>query len=89
MAVHLGETDESKIDSMSNIFFEDVLAALGRKLNYDAIVNYAGNSYFEKSWEIITENNPMHIKKEVVDKTGIGSMIEQMNLGKIAIKIKE
>lgn len=86
VAVHLGEVDEEKINNMSYLFLESVLTALGKKLNYDAVVNYAGNSYFEKSWEVITENNPMNVKKTVTDKTGIGSMIEAMNSGKIVIK---
>ena len=44
---------------MSMLFFEDVLYELGKKLNYDAIVNYAGNSFCEKSWKMIQESNPM------------------------------
>lgn len=46
---------------MSFVFFEQVLDELGHKLHYDAIVNYAGNSFFEKSWELISEHNPFHI----------------------------
>lgn len=44
---------------MSYVFFEDVLEELGHKLNFEAIANYAGNSFMEKSWDIITEANPM------------------------------
>ena len=44
---------------MSYIFFEDVIEQLGHKLVYDAIVNYAGNSFCENSWEMIMENNPL------------------------------
>ena len=51
--------DEEQINNMSYVFFEDVLEELGHKLTYDAIVNYAGNSFCEKSWEMITEHNPM------------------------------
>ena len=36
---------------------------LGRKLNYDAVVNYAGNSFCEKSWEMIMDSNPMMINE--------------------------
>lgn len=46
---------------MSYVFFNDVLEELGHKLNYDAIVNYAGNSFAEKSWDMIVENNPFNI----------------------------
>lgn len=45
---------------MSYIFFEDILEELGHKLSYDAIVNYAGNSFCEKSWEMIMDSNPMN-----------------------------
>ena len=51
--------DEEQIDNMSYVFFEDVLEELGHKLSYDAIVNYAGNSFCEKSWDMIVDSNPM------------------------------
>ena len=44
---------------MSYMLFESVLEELGRKLNYDAVVNYAGNSFCEKSWDMIMDSNPM------------------------------
>lgn len=44
---------------MSYIFFSDVLDELGHKLNFEAIVNYAGNSFVEKSWDMIMDSNPM------------------------------
>ena len=63
MAAHLGEADENRIDNMSFIFFEDVLAELNCKLTYDAIANYAGNSFMEKSWDLITEHHPFFRNK--------------------------
>ena len=54
--------DEAQINGMSYVFFEDVLSELGHKLNYDAIVNYAGNSFMEKSWDLIVKHNPMNMK---------------------------
>ena len=51
--------DEEQINNMSYIFFNDVLEELGHKLSYDAIVNYAGNSFVEKSWDMIVDANPM------------------------------
>ena len=53
--------DEELINNMSYVFFEDVLEELGHKLSYDAVVNYAGNSFCEKSWDMIQETNPMLI----------------------------
>lgn len=60
IATHLGVIDEEQINNMSYIFFEDILDELGHKLTYDAVVNYAGNSFCEKSWDIIMENYPMN-----------------------------
>lgn len=59
MATHLGVVDEDQINNMSYLFFEEILEELGRKLNYDAVVNYAGNSFCEKSWDMIMDSNPM------------------------------
>ena len=59
VATHLGVIDEEQINNMSWLFFEEILEELGRKLNYDAVVNYAGNSFVEKSWEMIMDSNPM------------------------------
>lgn len=50
---------EDIIDEMSLPFFDDVLEALGKRVTYDAVVNYAGNSFCEKSWEMISDNNPL------------------------------
>ena len=59
IATHLGVIDEEQINNMSYIFFEDVLEELGHKLSYDAIVNYAGNSFCKDSWDMIMETNPL------------------------------
>ena len=59
IAVHLGVVEEEKIDNMSYVFFQKVLSGLGHKLIYDAVVNYAGNSFCEKSWETIMNNYPL------------------------------
>lgn len=56
--------DEKQIDEMSYVFFEDVLEELGHKLQYEAVVNYAGNAFCEKSSEIIAEYNPMNLKSK-------------------------
>lgn len=44
---------------MSYVLFNDVLEQLGHKLNFEAIANYAGNSFMEKSWDMIMDANPM------------------------------
>ena len=64
IAVHLGIVDEEAILNMSWVFFEDVLLQLGKKLNYDAVVNYAGNAFAKNSWKMIMESNPMTPEKK-------------------------
>lgn len=49
---------------MSYVFFEDVLEELGHKLTYDAVVNYAGNAFCEKSWDIISDHNPLLVNTD-------------------------
>jgi len=44
---------------MSIPFFNNVLAMLGKRVNYDAVVNYAGNSFAKDSWKLIQDANPM------------------------------
>lgn len=69
---------------MSLLFFEDVLEELGKKLNYDAIVNYAGNSFCEKSWTMIQEAYPMGEGK----KTGTSSVATFFENATVVVKGK-
>ena len=82
MAVHLGIVDEEQINNMSYIFFEDVLKELGHKLTYDAVVNYAGNSFCEKSWDMITEHNPFKAEEPSMDAglQGIANMFNKASV---------
>ena len=61
VAVHLGVADEEQINDMSYVFFDDVLRELGYKLHFEAISNYAGNAFCEKSWDMIEKSNPFNI----------------------------
>lgn len=70
---------------MSLIFFEDVLMELGKKLNYDAVVNYAGNSFCEKSWNMIQDAHPMTSGK----KTGNSSVAAFFENATIVVKGKD
>lgn len=82
IAVHLGIIDEEQINNMSYIFFEDILEELGHKLNYDAVVNFAGNSFCEKSWDMIQESNPMNTAKDPAAKAmeGVAHMFNSANV---------
>ena len=61
IATHLGVVDEEQINNMSHLFFQDVLTELGYKLSYEAVVNYAGNSFCKDSWDMIMDTNPMNV----------------------------
>ena len=64
IAAHLGVVDENQINQMSYVFFDDVLMELGYKLNFEAVSNYAGNSFCAKSWDMIMTSNPFNIASE-------------------------
>lgn len=49
---------------MSIPFFNTVLAQLGKRVNYDAVVNYAGNAFAKDSWKLIQEANPLNKPKK-------------------------
>ena len=57
---------------MSYLFFQSILTELGHKLNYEAVINYAGNSFCKDSWDMITDSNPM-----TMDDNGHGSKKQQ------------
>lgn len=59
IAAHLGIIDEDAIMDMSFDWFQEVLGVLGEVVNFTAIANYAGNSFCEKSWDMILDANPM------------------------------
>lgn len=44
---------------MTITFFNNVLTTLGKRVNYDAVVNYAGNSFAKDAWKTIQESNPL------------------------------
>lgn len=81
----MGEADEDKIERMSYLFFQDVLEKLGKKLNYDAVVNYAGNAFAKDSWKMITESNPLTAKPSGNTTAGamanIAALFEGMPFG--------
>lgn len=67
--------DEEAIDNMSFVFFEDVIEELGHKLIYDAISNYAGNSFCDKSWEMISEHNPFNVGEDQPAKSQVANSL--------------
>lgn len=45
---------------MAYIWFNQVLEALGKRLNYESISNLYGNSFAKESAKIIQGANPLH-----------------------------
>lgn len=65
IAAHLGEVDEDKINNMSYIFFQDVLSALGKRLNFESLSNMYGKTVFDKKGgeainKMIAAANPLY-----------------------------
>ena len=85
VAVHLGVIDEEQINNMSYVFFDDILTELGHKLTYDAIVNYAGNSFCEKSWDMITKHNPFNISEDTPEDAALKGLASMFNAGNVKI----
>lgn len=85
IAAHLGVVDEEQINDMSYVFFDDVLRELGYKLNFEAMANYAGNSFCEKAWDMIEKSNPFNIADQ---KNGSHAMSNLASFfGKSSIRI--
>lgn len=76
---------------MSYNFFQDILAELHYKLNYDAVVNYAGNSFCQKSWDMISESNPFNISQDGKKKNTkvMDTLADFFNKADITIKKKD
>ena len=85
IATHLGIINEEEINNMSYVFFEDVLTELGHKLTYDAIVNYAGNGFVEKSWDMITEHNPFNVSNDTKEDKALKGLASLFNSGNVKI----
>lgn len=76
---------------MSYVFFEDVLSEIGHKLIYDAIVNYAGNSFCDKSWDMITKNNPLNVQRDAKGKANasMNTLASFFNSADVKIRKKD
>lgn len=59
LAAYCGIVNEDEILNMSYDWFTDMLDAMGEFVNYQAVVNYAGNAFCEKSWDMIMDSNPI------------------------------
>lgn len=87
VAVYLGQVEEHKINDMSIPFFSSVLHMLGKRINYDAVVNYAGNSFAKDSWQLIQDANPM-VKPRKISR-GFAGMLSKIAVADNAKKAED
>ena len=93
VAAHLGEVDENKINDMTYVWFNMVLEALGKRINYESISNIYGNSFAKDSAKIVQSANPL-VKNGGKTNTGVMGLMGQIKIidtknkeaGKQAIK---
>jgi len=85
IAAHLGVVDENQIDNMSIPFFNDVLAALGKRLNYESISNLYGNSFCKNAQKYISEANPL-IKSTKSAAGGFAQLFANAKITKMQTK---
>lgn len=67
IAAHLGVVNEDEINNMSMVFFQNVLTALGKKLNYESISNIYGNSFAKDAGKYVKEAYPLIKKSKMSD----------------------
>lgn len=81
IAVRLGYTEE-QINNMAIPFFNDVLKMLGRVLNWEKLLGFAGNSFAKDLDKALAEAHPMVPPSKI--GSGLMSLINGVNLGNAA-----
>lgn len=86
VATYLGIIDEDAINNMSFAFFDDILECLNKRVMYEAIANYAGNSFAKDSWDMIKEHSPFnHESSTEPSAGGLAGMAAMINKSKISV----
>lgn len=71
---------------MSLPFFDAILKELRYKLNYDAIVNYAGNGYVSDAWDMISKADPFRVEDSLGQGSGMDGLSKFFSSSNIEIK---
>ena len=71
---------------MSYVWFQSVLAALGKRINFESISNIYGNSFAKDSAKIVQAANPL-LKEGAKVNTGVAGLTGQIKV--IKAKDKE
>jgi len=84
IAAHLGEVSEDIINNMSIVFFHNVLSALGKKINYESMSNYYGNSFAKDVEKHLSKMHPLFSAPKL--RNGFLDMMNSSNIIKISKK---
>ena len=71
---------------MAYIWFNDVLEALGKRINYESISNIYGNSFAKDAAKIVQASNPL-LKNGGKPNTGVMGLMGQIKI--VETKSKE
>ena len=71
---------------MPYVWFQAVLEALGKRINFESISNIYGNSFAKKAGEIVAASNPL-LKNGGKPNTGIMGLMGQIKI--VETKTKE
>lgn len=71
--------DENKINEMSYVWFQAVLSALGKRVNFESISNLYGNSFAKDSAKVIHAANPL-LSSNAQQGAGVMSLMGQIKI---------
>lgn len=83
VAAYLGCPHEEDVLNMSNLFFDGILDFIGRRLKYEAMANYAGNSYMKDAYKIIEDNYPLKAISKAEESSGVGALFKGIKIMKV------
>lgn len=67
---------------MTTEFLDGVLSQIGKALRYEAMANYAGNSFFKDSHKVIEEYFPLKSDKVGPGNAGIEQLFRGVRIAK-------
>ena len=73
--------NEDEINGMSIPFFNNVLSAIGRRLNYESVSNLYGNSFCKDAGKYIQDAYPLAPAKKI--SSGMVNMLSQATIIKV------
>ena len=65
---------------MSYVWFQSVLAAIGKRINYESISNIYGNSFAKDAAKIVQSANPLIKNGATAGNTGVMGLMGQIKV---------